>query len=140
MNVRIALAAFAAASVLAVQASPNAPAPAPAPGIGKIAKAAGADAKTVAEVFEGRAALKDKSVSVRGKVVKVNAGIMGKNWVHLQDGSGSAAKGTHDLIVTTQETAAVGDVVTARGLVRTDVSLGSGYAYEVLVEEAKLRK
>jgi hypothetical protein len=106
----------------------------------KVAKATGADAKTVAEVFGGKSALKDKSVTVRGKVVKVNAGVMGKNWLHLQDGSGKAADKTHDLIVTSLEMANVGDIVSAKGTVRTDVKLGSGYAYDVLVENATLRK
>jgi hypothetical protein len=60
--------------------------------------------------------------------------------VHLQDGSGSHAKGTNDIVVTTTDEVAVGTVVTAQGTVRTDVTIGSGYAYEVLVEGAKLRK
>jgi hypothetical protein len=122
--------------------APGVAAPAPAGGTPpvKVAKAAGADAKTVAEVVQGKAALKDKPVLVRAQVVKVNLGIMGKNWLHLQDGSGSAADGTNDIIVTTQDTAAVGDVVTVGGTVRTDVRLGSGYNYAVLIENAALRK
>ena len=77
---------------------------------------------------------------MRGQVVKVNLGIMGKNWVHLQDGSGSAAAGTHDILVTTKDTAAVGDIVNAKGTVRTDVTVGPGYAYAVLIEDAAVRK
>ena len=117
----------------------GAPAVAAAP-VAKVAKAAGPDAKTVAEVVGGKASLKNKTVAVRGQVVKVNLGIMGKNWVHLQDGSGSAKDGTHDILVTTADTAAVGDTVVARGVVHTDVNLGSGYAYAVLIEEATIRK
>ncbi|MGE5094828.1 MAG: nucleotide-binding protein [Betaproteobacteria bacterium] len=108
--------------------------------VGKIAKATGADGKTVEEVFANKAALKDKTVSIRGQVVKVNSGILGKNWLHLQDGSGAAAKGTHDIIVTTTDEAKVGDVVLASGTVKTDVNVGSGYAYAVLVDQAKLRR
>ena len=115
------------------------PAAAAAP-VAKVAKATGPDAKTVAEVVGGKASLKDKPVLVRGQVVKMNAGIMGKNWVHLQDGSGSAGAGTNDILVTTQDMASVGDVVTVKGTVRTDVNLGSGYAYAVLIEDAALRK
>jgi hypothetical protein len=113
---------------------------APAAPVGKIAKASGADARTVAEVVSGRTALKDKTVSIRAQVVKVNSGILGKNWLHLQDGSGSAAAGTHDILVTTTDAAAVGDVVDARGTVRNDVDIGPGYAYAVLVDDAKIRK
>jgi len=108
--------------------------------VAKVAKATGADGKTVAEVIANKAALKDKSVTIRGQVVKVNGGIMGKNWVHLQDGSGTAAEGNHDIIVTTEDEPKVGDVVNATGTVRTDVNVGSGYKYAVLVEQAKLRK
>jgi hypothetical protein len=105
-----------------------------------VAKAGGTDAKTVAELVKGRLALKDKPVLLRGQVMKVSLGIMGKNWLHLQDGSGNAADGSHDIVVTSKDSAAVGDVVTAQGLVRTDVNLGSGYAYAVLIEDAVLRK
>ena len=108
--------------------------------IGKIEKATGPEGRTVAEVVTNRAALKDKTVTIRGQVVKVNSGILGKNWVHLQDGSGSAKDGTHDILVTTLDTPAVGEVVNARGTVRNDVSLGQGYAYAVLVDNAKVGK
>lgn len=114
--------------------------PAPAKPVGKVERAKAADAKTVAEVVTGPKALNGKSVTIRGQVVKVSSGIMGKNWIHLQDGSGSAAKGTHDIVVTTKDTTAVGDVINASGTVRTDVNLGSGYVYAVLVEDAKIRK
>ena len=112
-------------------ASPSSAGSAP---VVKVPKATGPDAKTVAEVVKG------KTVLVHGQVVKVNLAIMGKNWVHLRDGSGSASDGTNDILVTTQDLAAVGDVVNAKGTVRTDVDLGSGYAYAVLIEDASLRK
>lgn len=130
---------FASLADPAAKAAAPTPAPAAASAV-KVAKAAGADARTVAEVIDGRNALKGKTVTVRGQVVKMNSGILGKTWIHLQDGSGKAAAGTHDLIVTTTDAAAVGDVVQASGTVRTDVTVGAGYAYAVLVEDAKLRK
>jgi hypothetical protein len=113
-----------------------------APGveIGKVAKAEGASGRTVAEVYANRVALKDKPVVIRARVVKVNAGVMGKNWVHLRDGSGSAADGSNDLLVTSKDEPKVGDLVVAKGTVKTDVNLGSGYAYKVLVEEASFQK
>ena len=115
-------------------------APAPTPTPVKVTKAPGPEGRTVAEGVAGKATLKDKTVVVRGQVVKMNAGIMGKNWVHLRDGSGSAADGSHDLLVTTQDKPSVGDVVAARGTVRTDVTLGQGYSYVVMVEDAALKK
>ena len=125
------------------------PGPAAAPGHGaapapvtptKVTRAEGPDGRTVAEVYGTRVRLAGKPVAVRGQVVKLSLGIMGKNWVHLRDGSGSAGDGSNDLLVTTQDKPAVGDVVVARGTVRTDVDLGSGYRYAVLVEGAALNK
>jgi hypothetical protein len=103
-------------------------------------KAGGANARTVAEIMTKGADLKDKPVVVRGKVVKYNPGIMGKNWIHLRDGSGSAADSTNDVLVTTTQQAKAGDVLTVKGVVRTDKDFGSGYAYKVLIEEATLQQ
>lgn len=105
----------------------------------QVPKASGANAYTVAEIIAKGAQLKDKPVLVRGKVVKYNPGIMGKNWVHLRDGSGSAADNTHDILVTTLNQAKVGDVVTVQGVVRTNKDFGAGYSYKVLIEEAALQ-
>lgn len=107
---------------------------APAP----VEKAQGEGAVTVAEAWAGKAELAGKPVRVHGRVVKFNAAIMGKNWVHLQDGSGSAADGSNDLLFTTSETVAVGDVVTLQGTLVTDQEFGAGYAYAVLVQDSTL--
>jgi hypothetical protein len=105
----------------------------------RVAKATGANARTVAEVVTKAAELKDKPVLVRGKVVKYNAEIMGKNWVHLRDGSGSASDNSNDVLVTTTSQAKTGDVVTVKGIVRTDKDFGAGYAYKVVIEDATLQ-
>ena len=106
----------------------------------KVPKAAGPDARTVAEVITNSAKLKDKNVLVRGKVVKYTADVLGKNWVHLRDGSGSANDHTDDVLVTTKDKTKVGDIVVAKGVVHTDKDLGSGYSYKVLIEDATLQK
>ncbi len=124
----------------AAMAAPHGAPPAAAVAVAKVAKASGPDARTVVEVVKGKAGLKDKTVQVRAQVVKVTSGILGKNWVHLQDGSGSAADGSNDIIVTTKDQPAVGDIVVAKGTVRTDVNVGAGYAYPVLIEDAAIRK
>jgi hypothetical protein len=105
----------------------------------KVAKATGPDARTVAEVNARRVDLKGKPVVVRGKVVKFTPGVMGKNWLHLRDGSGTEADGSNDVAVTTLDETKVGDVVLVKGIVVTDRDLGSGYSYKVLIEEATLR-
>jgi hypothetical protein len=101
-----------------------------------VPKATGTNARTVMEIITKANELKDKPVLVRGKVVKYNPGIMGKNWIHLRDGTGSAAEVTNDVLVTSTSEVKLGDVVTAKGFVRTDKNFGSGYAYKVILEEA----
>ncbi len=105
-----------------------------------VTKAQGADGYTVAGLFAKKASLKDKKVEVRGKVVKVNKGIMGRNWLHLQDGTGSAAAANFDLTVTSQGVATVGQVVLIKGVLRLNKDFGSGYRYAVIVEDAKVVK
>ena len=106
----------------------------------KVPKATGANAKTVAEIHAQKAQLKEKKVTVRGKVVKSNAGIMGKNWIHVRDGSGSQEKGDNDITVTSESIANVGEVVVITGVVRVDKDFGAGYAYPVIIEEATYAK
>jgi hypothetical protein len=77
---------------------------------------------------------------VRGKVVKVNEMILGVNWIHLQDGSGSADARTNDLTITTEESAKVGDVITATGVLAVDKDFGAGYKYGAIIENAKLAR
>jgi hypothetical protein len=106
----------------------------------RVAKAEGKDARTVAQVFAERAQLKDKTVTVRGKVVKANNSVMGRNWYHIRDGSGSRAKKDDDLTITTGDPASVGDVVVVRGVVHVDKDFGAGYEYTVILEDAKVTK
>ncbi len=106
----------------------------------RVEKAAGPNAYTVAEVYAKSSALNKKKVIVKGKVEKVSQGIMGKNWVHIQDGSGDQQKGTHNLVVTTQDLPAVGDIVTITGTFAKDRDFGAGYLYKAIVEDAKVQK
>lgn len=96
------------------------------------------DGTTVAALWKGRATLAGKSVTVRGRVVKFNGGILGVNWIHIQDGTGQAADGSNDITVTTDMTATVGEVVTVTGIVGLNKDLGSGYSYPVIIERANL--
>jgi len=92
--------------------------------------------KTVEQIYQAPADLAGKPVTLRGKVVKYNADIMGKNWLHIQDGTG--AEGTNDLTVTTSGTAKVGDTVLISGVLVTDKDFGYGYKYAVLIEDAQV--
>ena len=118
-----------------------APAPAPAPATATAAMVpveALAGGQTVAQLFAEKAALANQPIAVRGRVTKVTAGVMGTTFIHLQDGTGSAADGTHDLTVTTDDPVSVGQTVVVRGTLITDKDFGAGYRYDILVENASI--
>ena len=106
----------------------------------KIAKASGVNAYTIAELFAQKGKLNGKKVVVKGKVVKVSQAIMKHNWVHLQDGTGSADKKNHDLVVTMTALPADGQTITVSGTLLKDKDFGMGYKYEVLIDSAEIVK
>jgi hypothetical protein len=106
-----------------------------------VTKATGANAYTVESAIKNSSKLHKKQVVIRGQVVKVSVGIMGKNWIHIQDGTGSVAKKNHNLVCTSvADSADIGDVVTITGTLYKNKDFGSGYKYAVIVEEAKITK
>jgi hypothetical protein len=100
-----------------------------------IAKAEGGH--TVAELFAGKDALNGKQVKVRGKVVKYFAGIMGKNWIHLQDGTGDAKAKTNDLLVTTKAETQLGALILVSGRLTADKNFGF-YRFAATIENATI--
>jgi hypothetical protein len=145
--------AFGAAMQKEDGAAPGASAPTAsgetAPGSGKavvpfvelkIAKASGANGYTVADVFGKAASLNGKKVKIKAQVVKFSPEIMGKNWLHLQDGTGDPLKNTHDLVVTTTGKAEKGDIVTVEGVLAADKDFGAGYKYAVIVEDVTITR
>lgn len=93
---------------------------------------------SVAKLFEARSEYSGKTVKVRGRVTKFNAQIMGKNWVHIQDGTD--LKGDFDLTITTDKMMGVGDTATFEGKIALKKDFGYGYFYEVIMEDGKLIK
>lgn len=106
----------------------------------KIAKATGANGFTVADVFSKAASLNGKKVKIKAQVVKFSPEIMGKNWLHLQDGTGDPLKNTHDLVATTTGKAEKGDIVTVEGVLAADKDFGAGYKYAVIVEDVAITR
>ena len=107
----------------------------------KVEKAPGENSYTVAEIFSKAAELNGKSVVVRGKVMKVSPRIMGRNWIHIQDGTGSPAENTHDLVITTSvEPETDWDIITMEGILAANKDFGSGYTYAVLIEDANIKQ
>lgn len=94
--------------------------------------------KTIETLYKEKTELKGQQVQLQGKVVKVNEQIMGKNFIHIQDGTGNNETG--DLTITSQELPQMGDEVTVTGTVVLDLDLGSGYMYPLIVEKATFSK
>jgi hypothetical protein len=78
-----------------------------------------------------------RTVAIRGVVVKYSEHILGRNWLHVRDGSGP--DGSSDVVITTKQEAAPGDLVIARGKLTRDRDFGAGYRFAVLVEDADVK-
>lgn len=91
---------------------------------------------SLAELFENRTSYEGKTVKVSGQVVKYNAGILNRNWAHIQDGS--KFNDMFDLTITTNDDVKVGDVVTFEGVVTLNKDFGAGYAYDIIIMDASL--
>jgi hypothetical protein len=105
--------------------------------VGSVARAPGSLGHTVSEVVHSRKELQGKNVRVRGIVVKSTSGVLGKTFVHVQDGSGSESNRDFDLTITTDQDVSVGSKVLFEGAVVIDKDFGAGYRYPVLVENAR---
>jgi hypothetical protein len=93
-----------------------------------------AETLSVADIHAKRVELANQQVTVSGKIIKVNNGIMRRNFVHLQDGTGSGD--TDRVIVTSQQTANVGDQVNITGKLTLDTDFTMGYYYPTLIVDA----
>ena len=103
-------------------------------------KAPGPNSYSVGECFEQAKDLNNKTIKVRGKVMKISRMIMGKNWLHIQDGTGNPLKNQHDLVVTTQDDPGENVIVTVEGVLSANRDFGAGYKYDTIIEDAKVEK
>lgn len=94
------------------------------------------DGKTVAQIYEQKDQLKGQTVKVKGQVVKYNPHIMGRNWVHIQDGTGN--NNDFDLMITTPDSVKMGDVIVVEGTVEINQDFGAGYSYQVMLSNGKI--
>lgn len=93
---------------------------------------------SIHDLFSGKDKLAGTTVILTGKVVKFMPEIMSKNWIHLQDGS--SFNGRNDITITTLSKVKVDEIVSFRGKVVLNKDLGSGYKYDVLIEDATVIK
>lgn len=101
---------------------------------GSVKKAEGG--YSIAECFNLRSKLKNEIVMVRGIVVKVSSKILGKNWIHIQDGSGKP--GENDITVTTGSDIKKGDIILVKGKIKYQKSIGQGYIFPAIIEDAEI--
>ena len=94
------------------------------------------DGKTIKQIYSDSKSLKGKVVKVRGVVTKYNPNIMGRNWIHIQDGTSDG--NNYDLMITSQDQAALGDKVEIEGSLALNKDFGAGYSYPVMLENAKV--
>ena len=105
---------------------------------GDISVAPAENGLSIAKLYSSKKDYSGKKIKMKGQVVKVNEEVMSKNWVHIQDGT---KDGDHfDLTITTLDKVAVGDIATFEGTITLDKDFGYGYAYELIMEDAKLVK
>ncbi len=93
---------------------------------------------SIADLYSKKASFKGKTIKVKGKVTKFSPEIMGKNWIHIQDGT--EADGKFDLTITTDAVVNIGDIITVEGKISLDKDLGYSYFYEIIMEDAKILK
>lgn len=111
--------------------------PALSPPTGSTSEVAGT--YTVEELLSKKDELNGRLVKVRGNVIKVSTGILGRTWVHIKDGT--AHEGSNKIIFTSRnDSAVVGSVVIAQGTLETDKDFGFGYFYPVIVEDSTFSK
>ncbi|MEZ4887074.1 MAG: GW dipeptide domain-containing protein [Chitinophagales bacterium] len=85
----------------------------------------------IAEIVANPAKYDGKMVQISGECVKVNPNIMGRNWIHLKDGS----KDEYDFVVTSILQVQEGQVVTMKGTLNLNRDFGAGYRYDLIVED-----
>lgn len=94
--------------------------------------------QNIAWVYANKDSLDGTKISVRGKVVKYNPRIMGRNFIHVRDGSGDPAEGTNDLTVTSKTETAVGETIVVTGTIILDKDFDAGYSFPILIEGASI--
>jgi len=96
---------------------------------------------SISEVYDKKAELSGKVIEVKGRIVKISQQIMGRDWVHIKDGTGTEQEKNNKLIFrATHAGVAVDDEVVAKGVLFTNKDFGYGYHYPVIVEDTLFSK
>ena len=90
----------------------------------------------ISEIVNNPKKYEGQTVQIDGECTKINNGIMGKNWIHLKDGS----KDDFDLVITSNDEVTVGSIVTIKGDVVLNKDFGAGYKYDLILENGVIVK
>jgi hypothetical protein len=88
---------------------------------------------TVAEILDPANDLGGETVRVRGQVVKFTPNVLNSHWIRIRD-----ASSTEELVIPTDMTVAINDLVTVEGRLQLDKDLGQGYIIRALLEDARI--
>ena len=103
----------------------------------KVSPFEGKNSATLASIFNEKEKAQNKEVAIRGQVIKFNGGIMGKNWVHIADGTRPSDKEGGEITVVTNDKTAVGDIVVAKGKITLNKKV-EHYAFPVAIEDGTI--
>lgn len=88
----------------------------------------------IAELVANIEKYEGKTIQISGECVKINPGIMDRNWIHIKDGS----QDDYDLVITSDAYVAEGTMVTMKALVSVNKDFGAGYTYDLILENGVL--
>lgn len=89
---------------------------------------------SISEIVNNPKKYEGKEVQITAKCVKLNKNIMGRNWMHFQDGTAN----DYDLIVTADKFVPVDFIVTMTATVALNQDFGAGYSYEIILENGEV--
>ena len=84
----------------------------------------------ISELVENFKKYEGKIIQLSGKCIKINPNIMGRNWIHIQDGS----KDNYDLVITSNTFVKEGSMITIKATVTLNKDFGAGYKYNLILE------
>ena len=88
----------------------------------------------ISELVNNKTKYEGKEIQLSGKCTKLNPNIMGRNWIHLKDGS----MDDFDLVITSEHAVPEGHIVTMKGTVVLDKDFGAGYKYDLIIENGQI--
>jgi hypothetical protein len=90
----------------------------------------------ISELVQNFKKYEGKTIQISGECVKINPGIMNRNWIHIKDGS----LDDYDLVITSDTYVAEGTLITMKALVSLNKDFGAGYTYDLILEDGVLIK